>query len=242
LNYKHCASNSLNGCINDVRNVEKFLYEKYRNQVVINSYTDDIDLVGTSALGIISNLYELALATHTSKIDLAYIHYSGHGSYIRDTNGDERDGKDEIIIPSDTESGAFVTDDTISRIFNCFNVNTKVIAVFDSCHSGTIGDLKYVWNSETPTIDNIKCEIPAKVMTISGCADTQTSADATFDNKYNGALTYNLLKVWREVPVSTMNAFIMLKELRNRLSKQQFTQLPQLCTSYNLTKDSQVLY
>ena len=47
--------------------------------------------------------------------DLLFFHYSGHGSYILDKDGDEIDGCDEMIVSSDMYS---ITDDELKSIIN----------------------------------------------------------------------------------------------------------------------------
>ena len=62
-------------------------------------------------------------------------YYSGHGSYMQDDNGDEKDGVDEIIVLSDGESNYSYKDDDLYRHFN--TIDAKKLIIFDSCHSGT---------------------------------------------------------------------------------------------------------
>ena len=45
-----------------------------------------------------------------------FFHYSGHGSYIKDENGDEVDGKDECLCPIDYAYSGMIIDDEIKGI------------------------------------------------------------------------------------------------------------------------------
>ena len=66
--------------------------------------------------------------------------------------------------------------------------------MFDSCHSGTILDLKYKNN----TVENRKCTIQNDVVCISGCRDNQTSTDISFtDGSAGGVLTRAFLDSFR---------------------------------------------
>ena len=66
------------------------------------------------------------------------IYYSGHGSRVKDQNGDEIDGYDETIVPWDYGSKRkFIVDDEIHRWLSMLKAD-KVILIFDSCHSGTM--------------------------------------------------------------------------------------------------------
>jgi hypothetical protein len=45
--------------------------------------------------------------------DALFVHYSGHGGNVRDTNGDEADGYDETLVPLDYERAGQIIDDLI---------------------------------------------------------------------------------------------------------------------------------
>lgn len=244
LNYSDCANGQLNGCINDVKNMKEFLSIDYDMPIYI--YTDDVDKENTSGIGIISNLYKMACDSYRYDLDFIYIHYSGHGSYIRDMDGDEMDYKDEALVPSDYETKGLICDDYLQNIYSCFNPKTKIVCVFDCCHSGTIGDIKYRWLSASRvTIENINCKVKARVITISGCRDDQTSADAfnINDNKmYSGAMTSCMINVLRAKPECKDNIFMFIEYLQKKLKELKFTQIPQLCSTYNINKEPSLFY
>jgi hypothetical protein len=242
LNYKHCKSGQLNGCINDVNNMA--VYIKNELKIPIDIYTDDVNLKETSGIGITNKLFELACNSYRYNYDFVYIHYSGHGSYVTDYSKDESDGKDEALVPSDYETKGFLVDDYLQTIFRQFNPRTKIFCVFDCCHSGTLIDTKYRWESENNVkLENIRCQIKAKVITISGCLDDQTSADAynlLKDGKYTGALTTAILSVFKEKPYCKNNIFELLGNVRMKLKNGNFSQIPIVCSTYNLTKDTRI--
>ena len=189
-----------------------------------------------------NHMYRVAMESWRDNLDFVWIHYSGHGSYMRDTSGDEKDGRDECLIPSDYETAGVIPDDYINQLFSYFNPATRVICVFDCCHSGTIGDVKYGWESPTRVIvENILCSVKARIITFSGCMDTQTSADAfntLGDNMYGGALTGCLLMALREGGTRYKgDVFGLLQDVRNKLRARGFAQVPKLCSTYNLAKD-----
>ena len=239
LNYAHTADSNLNGCINDVRNMAEYLSSKLSIPSV--SYTDDVDLENTSGMGIMNKLYEMAVMSYKENLELVWIHYSGHGSYISDSNGDERDGRDECLVPSDYQTKGLILDDYIKNLLAMFNPSTRVIFIFDCCHSGTIGDVKYSWEGpKKVAVENIMCDVKCKAITISGCLDNQVSMDAfnvSGDNKYTGALTSCLLMVLREDPTILRNVFTLVTKLRQKLTLNGFEQKAKLCSSYNLAKD-----
>jgi hypothetical protein len=81
----------------------------------------------------------------------------------------------------------------------------KLFALFDSCHSGTMLDLKYTYsdgstinNNPNVTINPNVTETVGQVYMISGCKDDQTSEDAVINDGKNiinsGAMTFSFLK------------------------------------------------
>jgi metacaspase-1 len=243
LNYAHEPTSKLSGCVNDVRNMAAFLQTELKlKPEECGIYTDDVDMQNTSCMGIVNKLYEMAVLSYRESLDFVWIHYSGHGSYIADRSGDEKDGKDECLVPSDYKSRGLLSDDCLNSLFKLFNPNTRIVFVFDCCHSGTIGDVKYSWEGpENATLENIKCAASGKVITISGCLDTQVSMDAynAFgDNKFAGAMTSCLLLALKEDRTIWQDVFKVVSALRKKLKAAGFAQVPKLCSSHNLAKDS----
>lgn len=247
LNYSQCKNvNRLNGCINDVKDMSNYLFAKHN--IPCDVYTDDNedikDNYSTTKKGMLERLNELAVLSHSELLDFAFIHYSGHGSYIKDINLDERDGKDECLIPSDCETNGYIIDDDISKVLANFNINTKVVCVFDCCHSATICDVKYSWESPFKRrIEKTNSRIKAKVITLSGCLDDQTSADAYIadQSKYAGALTNTLLSLLTSKSELNNDVFELINNLRTALQQQGFDQVPKLCSTYNLTFNKQLI-
>jgi len=232
LNYAHEPNARLFGCINDVRNMSQYLTRLgYKCDV----YTDDKNRFDTSARGIINKLLLLARESYDKRLTKIWIHYSGHGTQIPDFNKDEKDGRDECIVPSDFRFSGFITDDVINAIFKQFNPMTKVICVFDSCNSGSVCDLRYAWEGRNfREQDNPKCQARAKVLSISGCLDNQYSAD-TWDSVRKmaaGAMTSELLNVLQSR--RDIDAFTLVTEIRNRLRQKGYTQIPKLTSSFDL--------
>lgn len=241
LNYQNDPSSALNGCINDVINVSAYLQSELG--IPCELYTDDVNLQDTSAMGMLNKLYEIAMQTYRDDLDFVWIHYSGHGSYVRDTSGDEKDMRDECLVPNDYKTAGLIPDDYINSLFSYFNPKTRVVFVFDSCYSATVGDVKYSWEGPSKvTVENILCKASARIITLSGCLDKQTSADAynvLGDSKFSGALTSCLLLALRENKVGTWsNAFTLIADVRKKLAERRFTQTAKLCSSHNLAKDT----
>ena len=189
INYNRTPQARLRGCVNDVRNMAKFLKDT-ANYDVVKAYTDEDDYDKVTGSYIINSIYKLAIDSHRYNLERVWIHYSGHGCSINDRDGDESDGKDECIVPADYNRRGVITDDLIKRVLRYFNKNTVVTCIFDCCHSGTIGDLKYAYKEPNICyVENYKSKCHSNVLLLSGCMDHQTSADA-YDvqgkNKFSG--------------------------------------------------------
>lgn len=81
--------------------------------------------------------------------DSLFFHYSGHGGQTNDQDGDEADGYDEVIYPLDFETNGFIDDDTLHRLMvTPLPKGTRLTALFDSCHSGSVLDLPYMYSTK----------------------------------------------------------------------------------------------
>lgn len=114
--------------------------------------------------------------------DYFVFYYSGHGTSMKDDDGDERDGSDEAFCFVDasgqiTWQSCLRDDDFARAIVHNVPEETKIIIMTDCCHSGTIADLrKELWQDR-------------QVISISGCLDDQTSGDMG----RGGIFTHSLL-------------------------------------------------
>ena len=138
INYRNTES-ELRGCINDVNSLKKFLNDKNKvNYSNICILTDDTTLKPTR-----DNILEKykQLLINSKEGDILYFTFSGHGSYTIDRNGDELDGKDELLVSIDNRG---ITDDELKNIAQQYlKNNVTLFVLLDCCHSGTLLDLKY---------------------------------------------------------------------------------------------------
>ena len=233
INYIHTPSARLRGCANDVKNMSEYLKTSAKYDVV-ETYTDEDDYQSVTARNICRGIYNLAIQSHRHKLERVWIHFSGHGTSIRDTNRDEVDGKDECILPSDFKRAGVISDDRIKQLLNMFWKDTKVVCIFDCCHSGTIGDLTYKYESrKEPSIQNTKTTCKSKVIMLSGCKDNQTSADAYNVNRkhtFSGAMTSCMLLALRNH--KNPKVLDIVDDLRSFLRSKRFSQIPQLTSSF----------
>lgn len=225
----------LYGCQNDVKNMRNVLIDTYGyHPFNIKLLTDD------TFKPTISNILRAInwLIMNTIPGDVLYLHYSGHGAYVKDHSGDETDGRDEVIIPLDYTRGV-ITDDLLHRfLVQRVPSGTKLFASFDCCHSGTILDLKYTFkcNSESrvpilpsstyvPTnwLDKYEMgfegskDVSGSVYMFSGCLDEQQSLETVINSQPQGAFTKQLIDCIKSNKGKEIKLIDMLKELNARL-------------------------
>jgi len=82
------------------------------------------------------------LAKELTEEDAFVFYFSGHGIQVQDKDGDEEDNFDEamLFVEPDGTPKAFV-DDEVAELLALMNPKTRVLAITDCCHSGTLLDL-----------------------------------------------------------------------------------------------------
>jgi hypothetical protein len=234
VNYINTAY-ELSGCIDDTTRMKTLLTS--------HGFTDckvltDLTAVKATKFNILNELKKMLVGAKQG--DVLFLHFSGHGSYTYDRNNDESDGRDEMIISCDIQ---VILDDELKAIIKThLPREVTIVGLFDSCHSGTILDLKFLYldsnNYDNYTENNKVAECQGNVIMISGCMDAQTSAEAFINNKPQGALTWSFIdsitkkqnSSWRE----------LLKTMRDTLKTGGYDQIPQLSTDSIYDIDSAV--
>ena len=122
-----------------------------------------------------------------------------HGTQVKDTNLDEKDGYDEAIVMKD----GLIIDDTITEMINKYRKCKKLTLIADICHS-TIFDYKDYKNKDNLTI-------------LTACADHQTSKQLS----KNGVFTMQFWNCYNK-----QTGILNVNELGRRLSL--FDQTPQI--------------
>jgi len=116
--------------------------------------------------------------------DYFIFYYTGHGDELKDLDGDEKDGFDEAMCflgpngNAEPRDQVWMTDDElVDAITENVSQEAKILVIGDCCHSGTLLDAtKKEWNG-------------FKVISITGCEDTQTSAGTGKGGQFSRALT-----------------------------------------------------
>jgi len=238
----------LKGCVNDVTNVRDVLLKYYGFAVKeIRVVTDD----RATKANILKNLEWLL--KNAKPEDRLLFHYSGHGSQVRDRDGDElKDRLDEILCPHDMDwEGTYITDDDLRTLFTPLPKGVNLEVLLDSCHSGTgtreaqaiAGlppelafqprflappiDIALQAEDDLPLHPIARSANPLNHVLFTGCRDTQTSADAYIKGTFNGAFTYYFCKHIRDAEGGITRADLLTR-VRASLKFNGFSQVPQL--------------
>lgn len=248
----------LKGTINDVSNMRDFLINnlsfQQNNVLVLTEEESDSRLTPTK-----KNI-EMALkwlVEDSESGDSLVFYFSGHGLRQPDLKKDERDGFDETICPTDfMKEGMILDNDIHSIIVSPLKQGVKLHSIVDACHSGTILDLPYIYNSNlkkwednSPPSGIWKNTRGGWVISISACEDDQEAADtsAFTRNTMNGALTFLLIDFLKKYPgltygdlldmmheaiqdVNTEGGCLATSRIFRRIF-QNLSQRPQLCSS-----------
>jgi hypothetical protein len=146
--------NDLQGCINDVTNVRSVL------KTFFGLENSDIRVLTDSRAtkkNILTRLDKMVKSAVNG--DYLIFHFSGHGSQIRDREGDElTDHMDELICPYDMNwDDGFISDDMFSEILQQLKKGVRMEILLDSCHSGTgTRDLRLMMSSGQPSAEPVK--------------------------------------------------------------------------------------
>ncbi|KAK0207233.1 caspase domain-containing protein [Armillaria fumosa] len=219
INYRN-KPNELKGCIQDTKKISHFLKENGYEADDITVLTDETVKKPTRSniLDALSRLFKGARPN-----DSLFLHYSGHGDQIPDTNGDEVDEKDERIEGCDS---LHIIDDDIHEMLRSLPSGCRLTALFDNCHSGTILDLPYTYNCIGQCYGTTQgLDIFADVICWSGAKDNQkgrdTSEGGVMTNAFIDALKYKPKQSYKE----------LLHSIRTIVECKHYEQIPQLGSS-----------
>jgi hypothetical protein len=229
------TKDELKGCINDANSIKERISNKGFNNIIL--LTDLTSKKATKA-----NILEefKNLLANSQEGDLLFFLYSGHGTYLIDKNNDETTGYDQCIVPCDLN---IIVDDELKTLIQTYlKTNVTLFAMFDSCFSGTVFDLKYQYmdslNYDNYSENTKELETNGNVFMISGCTDYQTSADAFINNKANGAMTWSFLEALKQNPNCSWRELV--KKMRDLLKTSQISQIPQFSSGTFENIDEQV--
>jgi hypothetical protein len=243
------GGSDLEGCVNDVREMADTLLSVGFATPAIEVVTD----AKATAAGILDGLGWLTKKALPG--DTLVFYYSGHGSQVADTSGDEPDRKDEILCPHDTDFSrkVWVSDDQLKEAFSALPPGALLEVILDSCHSGTgtreaaiIASLggRVVRDRflEPPAcLAGTPCDgaggwardilrageaAPDRILW-AACKDAQTSQETVIDGKVRGIFTYHFCRVLRG-SLGGMSRKEVSRIVRDAVKRGGYVQTPQL--------------
>lgn len=257
INYYGTAA-ELGGCINDVRNVQ----ELCKLRLHITDFHVLVDVPGAPAsfrptrANILAGFEWLLAGAEAG--DVLFLHYSGHGTYVPDSADADAEvtGSDSCIVPLDYSAAGVLTDDALrTQLVNAVPAGVTLFAVFDSCYSGSVLDLRYTytddsrgptarartlaggraapdfgaWRSAAVASENLSVpETGGAVVMLSGASDLQTAADAWIGGLSQGAMSWALLESLSSIHLHGISLGGLLTRVRALLASNGYSQVPQM--------------
>jgi hypothetical protein len=219
------TSNDLYGCVNDAKDWSALLQGfGFEVSIMLDSQATRTN-VKAALQGLIDS---------TNAGDVAVFTYSGHGTQVSDTSGDENDPYDEAVYLYD----GTVKDDDLRVILDGIHPQATLIIISDSCFSGSVTRFtseKAIPRFVPPTVSTankmarrsfLVPESGMPEILISGCSDNEYSYDAEFNGRPNGAMSAYAIQVIKQNPNVTYREFFA--GLRALLPSNDYPQSPQL--------------
>jgi hypothetical protein len=242
--------NKLNGCVNDIKDMASFLTKKCGFQ------SDDIRLI-VDERATANNIKERLnwLVSDLQAGDRIFFQYSGHGAVLPIRSGKGKVSQlFECICPYDFNwtADTSVRDIDFAEIFNVIPDGVEFVWISDSCHSGGLVDERGIMENEgqIPRQFYVPEDLAWRIVTaqalsivsqsfrdiakrinavlVAACKATQTAADAYFNGKPNGALTYFLLKALEDNTIFSQPLTFVTGKVIEDLKNNRYSQIPQL--------------
>ena len=238
LNYLSDSEAALSGCINDARNLQSLLvgHMGYQEDDILMC-TDESPIKPTRDT-MLRLIRDLCLYTHRRHVKQIFISYSGHGTSVADTSGDEKDGRDEVLVPLDYRTNGTITDDELGTLIRQIHPRTDCVLLIDACHSGTMMDFPYRYVSGNKYALEGKGSIPCRTIMISGCRDDQTAQEVWSFNdekQISGLMTSCFIHALSHHSFD-ITCWKLIKYMQNHISELGAAQRPQLSTSRQLSE------
>ncbi|MGQ0815928.1 MAG: caspase family protein [Gemmatimonadota bacterium] len=197
--------------------------------------------------------------------DFVVFIFAGHGSQMWDTNGDEEDGLDETICPTDVIKGDTrndIPDDELNAMLKGIPTD-NIVVVLDNCHAGSgtravtpfarprsldrvaQTDVAKPANATAgqPVSNAVADAAPASVLEIAAAQADEVAVDAEWPGEggapstYNGAFTRMFVRnLWQSPAASYAEVFDQTVE---DMKRERFAQRPNIDAGAMKDKASQ---
>ena len=204
---------SLPGSLNDIEIISYVLSKRYGFKEKNITFLKN---EAATREGIIEALERIV--TKARESDIVYIHYSGHGSQVKDLNGDEfDDDKDETLVPYDGRAPNVpdITDDKLNELLSQINAQ-RVIVSIDACHSGSVTRGAKIHTRSVPPDTRLELYRhdqrytrgsriigPPRAVVFSSSTSYERALDGRVGGRYHGYFSYAL---FRSLLFSTLEA------------------------------------
>ena len=158
------SSHALAGCHQDVENIHKFITSQGyptdpKSQVVMrdDEQTDPRGKFFPSGVNILAAMEWLVSEPGTCN----FLHYSGHGGQVADTDGNRVSGFDSTIVPFDYEKKGQIPSGILHKtLVSRLPPRSTLFMIFDCCHSGSAAELPFIYRADSDgnvsMMDNVK--------------------------------------------------------------------------------------
>jgi len=208
--------NDLQGCLNDVElavtRLPGFQMRKFTDsEVSIENFKNQVQYAIFNAV----------------ENDVIVIHYSGHGTYVKDRTGDEIDGYDEALCLYDGN----LIDDEMNEMLQFIPQGVTVLLIIDSCFSGTITRNPRRCRFMPPNFE-VKPYVrikrrwyeDMKWIVFSTCGENETSGEIEVDGKVYGVGSYFMYHTL----VGNMTYKTWFEKVKEFLPNKDYNQTPTL--------------
>jgi len=237
----------LGGCINDSHTFVELLTNEFGYDVSCIRQLRDDNVHGRPTRKNITTALKW-LVNGAAVGDHLFFHYSGHGSQQEDTDGDEMSGRDDTLVPVDYQQAGMLSDDELRSILvSNLPEGVRLAVILDCCHSGTALDLPYKVMVDGQGVNSglqvkkklthqMKPQSKGNVVLLSGCKDTQTSADAGVGLAGNSQPAGAMTTAFRVTMTGHKDIAFkdLLFQIRSFLQHQGLKQVPQLSSEWAL--------
>ncbi|KAG1854417.1 caspase domain-containing protein [Suillus subalutaceus] len=245
INYKS-QDRELRGCVNDAWNMAEFLKSSWNyakeDIMVLTDEPYNLRYMPTKR-NILSALRWLVKDAQPG--DCLFFHYSGHGGRIIDLDGPRVDGHrvdgfEKAIHPVDWEHAGEIVTEVKPLPAGC-----RLIALFDSCYSGTVLDLRYIYQVSSHSKRHAAnsralTRYPqAHVVLFASCSDFQGSGGVIIrGGEFLGAMSSAFISSLTTNPTQTyLQVLASVQDILRRTQRQT----PQLSSSYPIDSSQQCI-
>ncbi|KAJ7057686.1 caspase domain-containing protein [Mycena amicta] len=127
----------LKGAHSDVRKMRGLLMDKI-TVLLDDGVAGHVQPTRVNILNAIKNLVK-----DVQPGDRLFFHYSGHSTQVPNHSKTEEDDMDECLVPQDGEDAKIVDDELHRRLVAPLPEDSSLVAVLDTCHSGSLLDLRH---------------------------------------------------------------------------------------------------